>query len=310
MPGVLKRYDAATSTWIPTIGAPTGRTGPLAVVSYEPGSATTKSTTSTTLVAIDTTNLRATFVVPPSGSVLVRLGARAYTSTDGANHFWGLLEGAVQRGKVQFVTDGIRSKRLNATIPVSGLTPGATISLDWAWAIASPHTAYIAVDASGYTSGGAYMEVWDAVGTTAEGAVASAHPARAYRSAAFSLTSGTNVVIPFDTVSFDPSAAFNVATGQYIAPIAGHYQCDARISITSATGERFLAHLAVNGTDVLRGSDFTFKGADIGDITASGLLALNQGDAVTYKVHQVAGTSRAIETGAVTSFLSVVRAVV
>lgn len=144
------------------LAAQSGLTGRLIhLVSYEPGTAQNKTTTSTSLVAVDTTNLRATFTVPASGNVLVRLTARGSNSTSGANVYWGLLEGASQRGKVQFVTDSTASLRLPASIRVTGLTPGATVSLDWAWAVAAG-TGNLNIDASGITSGPAVMEVWSA----------------------------------------------------------------------------------------------------------------------------------------------------
>lgn len=130
------------------------------LLAYEPGTAQNKSTTSTTLVAVDTTNLRATFTVPASGKVLVKLCGRTATSS-GLNLYWAILEGATQRGKTQFVTDEASGSRPLISIPIlTGLTAGASVSLDWAWAVQSTGTGNLFIDASGITSGGAYMEIW------------------------------------------------------------------------------------------------------------------------------------------------------
>ena len=143
------------------VGAASGLIG---FKSYEPSTSggDNKNTTSTTLVAIDTTNLRVTFVAPPSGKVLVKLNGRSATTAGGYAAYWGLLDGATRRGHSQNVSTSV-DFRSNCSIPVSGLTPGTTYSFDWAWCVDSTATTNLYIrddDVTDRQSGGAYMEVW------------------------------------------------------------------------------------------------------------------------------------------------------
>ena len=135
--------------------------GLIAYLAYEPTTSQNKSTTSTTLVAVDTTNLRLPVVAPPSGKVLICLNARVAQTAGGYSQYWGLLVGGVQTGRIQNVSVSV-DHRATCRIPVSGLTPGTSYNFDWGFAVDSTATAniYIHSPASGVGSGGAFMEAW------------------------------------------------------------------------------------------------------------------------------------------------------
>ncbi len=102
---------------------------------YGPGSNATVSLSSTTLTAVDSTNLKTTFTVPPSGIVDVELYGVVTSATDDA-HF-GLLEGAATVGTTKMIGRPPNRQMCNATIQVTGLTPGAAKTYLFAWACAS-----------------------------------------------------------------------------------------------------------------------------------------------------------------------------
>lgn len=122
---------------------------------YEPANLTI-DVTSTTGVDLDATNLAVTFVVPPSGSVLVRLTAGAAMNS-AANGWWTVREATTElkQGLVADTT-GIHGK--TRAFVISGLAPGASLTYKWGGKVASGTlTNYI-----GTGHGPAVMEVWAA----------------------------------------------------------------------------------------------------------------------------------------------------
>jgi hypothetical protein len=122
-------------------------------------------TNTTTLAAIDTTNLRCTAVVPASGNVLVRLTAShtVNSSSTVSDQFveWGVRIGSTNypgstgpiifravygSATVQYVTSSV-------AFVLTGLTPGST-NFDWAALTSAGQSAVLA----GYS----LMEVWAA----------------------------------------------------------------------------------------------------------------------------------------------------
>lgn len=127
---------------------------------YAPGlTFVTLMTTSLTPVDVDANNLSVSFVVPPSGAVVVTLSARAIANGEGV---WTLREGNVV---VPLSTSGyIQHTTLHGRVVhiahVSGLTPGEAKIWKWAHHVhtgSSPSvTIYVGPQAN---VGQAYMEV-------------------------------------------------------------------------------------------------------------------------------------------------------
>lgn len=109
-----------------------GGTKLLGRASYGPASDTVKSVVSTTPTAFDTTNLRVTFTAPASGKVLVRTRAnRDAAPTTTCAHGHGLLNGSTLVAGNPIGGKGGGAHYMERTYLVDGLTPGASISLDW-----------------------------------------------------------------------------------------------------------------------------------------------------------------------------------
>ncbi len=121
--------------------------GLLASAVYDPSSVATKSTASlVAMTAIDTTNLRVSFVAPSSGIVLVRLrGTITNTSGSTLSPLWGVLDGATVRLRVRGAgarnvqgsagTAATDQFAYEATGLVTGLTPGTTYTWDAAYGV-------------------------------------------------------------------------------------------------------------------------------------------------------------------------------
>jgi hypothetical protein len=109
----------------------------LASAQYDPAAAASSVTTAAAaMTAIDTTNLRNTFTVPPNGRVLVR----QRTCVEGATTFpqilLGCLEGATVRGRVVpiggLVNTAVATAKvgLEALYVIGGLTAGSSLTWD------------------------------------------------------------------------------------------------------------------------------------------------------------------------------------
>ncbi len=121
--------------------------GLLAWANYDPGTADASKLLSSNLAmtALDTTNLRLTFVCPSSGNVQVRLrGTASGTTGATANWTFGVLDGATVRGRIR----GAGGYWDTATSPVAtsqwahegvflvtGLTPGTSYTWDAAYGV-------------------------------------------------------------------------------------------------------------------------------------------------------------------------------
>lgn len=95
----------------------------------------------------------------------------------------------------------------------------------------------------------------------ADGAVASEKlnatiACKAYRSAAFSITSGGgSEKIPLDAESFDLGSDWDTTNGRFVAPVTGYYQVNASVRATSVNANGVLVtEVYVNGASVLNSS--------------------------------------------------------
>lgn len=131
--------------------------------------------------------------------------------------------------------------------------------------------------------------------------------ARLSRSATFSLTvsGSTPTLVPFDTETWDDGSNASTATGRYTAPAAGRYRVNARTSINGGLStERFIAGIFVNGVERSRGSDALGNGGRL-TVQVTDLVTMNPGDLIDFRVHQVNGAARPLDTGAAVTYMTV-----
>ena len=119
----------------------------LACVAYDPNPGVRLTITSSTMSAIDTTNLTVSFIAPSSGKVLVRLSGYFAQGNGSAYMFtWALLTHSTLTAVAQQFVFGWQQAstnsygyngRLFGEFVVSGLTPGQTYQYDWGYAAGS-----------------------------------------------------------------------------------------------------------------------------------------------------------------------------
>lgn len=126
MPGVLKRYDAATQKWVPAVGSTQAQPGLLAIKSYNPTTGVVLQTT-TSFADIDATNVAITFMVPSSGAVTVQFDVDGYANGSSMNY--RLAEGgvAVEGTETEILySSAANTVRLSYKVLITGLTPGVS----------------------------------------------------------------------------------------------------------------------------------------------------------------------------------------
>lgn len=109
--------------------------GLIAYTRYVAGSFTTLSTTSTTPVDVDATNLVVTFTAPPSGIVQITLNGYCSSSSTTSAQVWCLRDGSslVTASEVQMMFSTTASERRTAMMVITGLTPGTSYTYKWGW---------------------------------------------------------------------------------------------------------------------------------------------------------------------------------
>lgn len=107
----------------------------LVLVAYEPDDMGTYSVSSGTLDELDTTNLRVTFTVPDDGVVSIELEGMVDVAAS-TEISWGLMEGGSEVVGPVNVVYNANSATIQTTIRrtfvIAGLTPGETLTYDWA----------------------------------------------------------------------------------------------------------------------------------------------------------------------------------
>lgn len=152
-------------TWATPSGG--GSTAPLASVSRTSASNSSYTTTSTTPVDVDATNLAITFTAPASGAVQVRLeGVFSNTSTSFSG-YWSLRSGSTNvTGSERQIGLDVTAARVHADIRVTGLTPGTSYTYKWAHRAGSSAATvaiyYGGTEFSGTPGGPITMEVYAA----------------------------------------------------------------------------------------------------------------------------------------------------
>lgn len=126
--------------------------GVIGYTEYKAGSNYT--TTSSTHVQIDSTNLKVTFVAPQSGRVIVELSnLLGGPSATGAWIEWSLFEsGTMITGTNKQALQGGVILTAAVRYVVTGLTPGSSHTYTWGWkAVSCTATLYASVDAANMT---------------------------------------------------------------------------------------------------------------------------------------------------------------
>lgn len=112
----------------------------LAACLYDPAVAVTKATSALlAMTAVDTTNLRNTFTVPPAGRVRVRLVCTLHGATTFPAILLGVLNGATVVARMAPLQDFANTATAMATcvaeFVVTGLTPAASLTWDAAYGV-------------------------------------------------------------------------------------------------------------------------------------------------------------------------------
>lgn len=128
--------------------------------------------------------------------------------------------------------------------------------------------------------------------------------ARAYRSAALSLTAGSNLLV-LDTKSFDPGGCFSTATGKYTCPVSGYYAMSGQVRITMPTsGTEYTAQLYKNGSLVSEGTvAFTTAASQQPSTVVADVLQLSAGDTIQLSAFVSNASSLVVTNGAVDNHL-------
>jgi hypothetical protein len=145
----------------------------LAIVQYAPSTRSTYTSNSTTLAAMDATNLTASFTAPASGAVLIRLTGYVDAPTSAVHTVWGITDHTTTTtlyGVQMYVMGTTSPATYSAAQRITGLTPGTVYQMDWALAsdTASSTVTVFVRGLTGTTAGTAtqgspaLMEVWAA----------------------------------------------------------------------------------------------------------------------------------------------------
>lgn len=150
-----------------TVAASGGSGAAIARVVYDPATSASITTTSTSLVDVDATNLAITFTATSSIVDVVLDGSATHTTAVGYT-LWGLREGTTGVGKQQLAAFGGSTTAVvnpaQRTIRVTGLTPGNSYTYKWAHRVTAGGGGFLAggSDTSGVNSsfGAAIIEVY------------------------------------------------------------------------------------------------------------------------------------------------------
>lgn len=105
-------------------------------------------------------------------------------------------------------------------------------------------------------------------------AVANPYKFRAYRAAAQNTSSGAFAKVSFDTETYDTNSNYdNVTNFRYTAPVAGWYQFNASIQLSSSSSSGVIS-LYKNGSEISRG-DRAKGNADLLGLGVSDIIQLS-----------------------------------
>lgn len=128
--------------------------GVLAAVAYCPSTLANYTTSSTTPVDADGTNLAITFTAPASGEVIVRLSGQAVTNNSAGQGWWCLRSGSSLVGNPVYVVSGTSQSGHVIDFLVTGLTAGGSYTYKWGYFVGNAsHTNTIYAGGPASTSG-------------------------------------------------------------------------------------------------------------------------------------------------------------
>jgi len=272
---------------VPTTTTPMSIGSLLAYTQYNPGTLTDVTTTSTTAVDVDATNLSITFTVPPSGKVLVVMTSRAYQSV-GAYGIWNLrtTSGSNVAGSALMIegSDSANDFRHTYRVVISGLTPGTSTTYRWGFAV-SAGTAHILFGDTGALSphsGPALMEVWDAAPTITN-AISGTNISRVVQEV--NTTTGASAT-GTTTIPLDDTKPQSTEGDEYmtlaITPTSAtnKLEIDVIVNLSNSNSDRWLiaALFQDSGTDSL-GTAWSYAGVG------------TEGQQIVLKVYVTAGTT-------------------
>lgn len=127
---------------------------------------------------------------------------------------------------------------------------------------------------------------------------------RAYRNAALSLTAA-GVKVAFDTENYDLGADFNTATGTFTAPVTGHYQVNACISVANLdAGGQIFVQIYVNGASYSLGRGaIAVASTDDPGVQVSDLVPVTAGQ--TIEIYGTTSTTESMQLGSTVNFVSI-----
>lgn len=129
-------------------------------ISYNPSGSNTYSTTSTSLVAIDSTNLAITFTAPPSGQVWVYIESYCHITVGSDGLEFGALSAGSQVGPIAVtVSQNAAYQRSPVTLLVPSLTVGNSYTFQAAWQVQSAATGDIFYGAANGAGGPVVFKV-------------------------------------------------------------------------------------------------------------------------------------------------------
>ena len=107
---------------------------------YDPATAATKGTVASAMAAFDTTNSRITFTVPSTGRVFFRVKAQIHGAITFSQFLLGVMNGATVVARVTPQGSILGTALATTLVPIEasgtieGLTAGASVTWDSAWA--------------------------------------------------------------------------------------------------------------------------------------------------------------------------------
>lgn len=280
---------------------------------YGPSTVAGWSTTTTTLAAIDTTDLTVTAEVPASGEIVLTFrGWTAVASTSQFNNRGGLLAWMVNGTVIPNSTytvktydlDNVVNAAIGDLIEVSwhltDLTPGTT-KFDLAFATNGSGDVTFTVAAGNGESGAFYVApaILEARAVEVPAGWTENAFARWERGTDQSITTATWTTMVYPTTSFDTDVGnalwtMNTSTGVLTINEAGVYDFVASSSWRSAaTGHDHVIRIARNGTEVLVSNTGWDEGGGFASslTVATGPVQLADGDTIEVEVYQNSGGS-------------------
>lgn len=133
--------------------------------------------------------------------------------------------------------------------------------------------------------------------------------ARAYRSSAQSIASGTGVRVQFNAETWDTLGEFDITTtvGRYTATKAGTYQVNTGLAMVVNNGVILQVYIYKNGASVTRSRDWGSADSQEVFTSISDLVELAVNDYIEVFVFQNTGSTQNLSAGSDTTFVSIMK---